>query len=67
MNLSPDKFATLKSPKDDKCIIIIPADKGRGIVIMDYTDYRTSMLPMLTDTTSYAILTNDSLQSTNII
>lgn len=63
-NLSPKDFAALESLKEDKNIIIKPADKGGGVVIMDYSDYRDGMLSMLADSTSYMTLKRDPSQGT---
>lgn len=53
-NLSQDERSAIKSLKEDVTILVKPADKGGAIVVMNYSDYRTGMLDMLSDTASYA-------------
>lgn len=62
-NLSPDEFIALRTLKEDKSIIIKPADKGGAIVVMDYADYREGMTAMLADTTSYVELHQNPIPS----
>lgn len=62
-NLSPDEFIALRTLKEDKSIIIKPADKGGAIVVMDYVDYKEGMTAMLSDTTSYVVLKQNPVPS----
>ena len=49
-------FHILKSLQSDSSIIITKPDKGRGVVILDKTDYTNKMLLLLSDTSKYKIL-----------
>ena len=42
-NLTKDEQHALKRLRNDKDIVILPADKGRVTVVMDKTDYHDKM------------------------
>ena len=43
MNLPPLERKTLKQLKENKEIVILPADKGKRTVVMDANDYESKM------------------------
>ena len=50
------RVEVLKNLKDDDNIVITRPDKGKGVVIMDKTDYTEKMKSILCDTTKFRIL-----------
>lgn len=57
-----DEFTALRTLKEDKSIIIKPADKSSAIVVMDYVDYKEGMTAMFIDTASYVVLKKNPVQ-----
>ena len=58
-NLTKDEQHALKRLKNDKEIVILPADKGRVTVVMDKTDYHDKMDALVNDTQTYEDLKRD--------
>ena len=58
-NLTPGESKALKELKQEKSLIIIPADKGRATVVMDREDYDGKLHSMLQDTTTYRRIEKD--------
>ena len=58
-NLSADEWKALKSLKDDKNIMILPADKGKCLVVMDREEYINKMEEKLKDETTYKRIEKD--------
>ena len=54
----PEREALLQLAKDDT-ITILPADKGRAVVVMNTADYKTKATAILSDTTTYQVLKRD--------
>ncbi|VDI56115.1 Hypothetical predicted protein [Mytilus galloprovincialis] len=54
-NLTREEKTALQNLKSDKSIIIIEADKGNAVVIMDREYYRDNILNMLQDEMSYEV------------
>ncbi len=52
-NVSKGERAALKRLKQDSSIMILPADKGRAVVVMNSQDYRDKAKALLGDTTTY--------------
>ena len=46
-NLTPVEKEVLRGPKDDNEILIVPADKGRALVVMDRETYLQKMQDQL--------------------
>lgn len=59
----PDIKVGLKSLCDRKDLIIRPADKGGGLVILDKSDYHQEMCRILDDTSTYSPLTMDPMKT----
>ena len=58
-NLSKDERKAMKTLKDDKNIMILPADKGKCLVIMDRMEYLNKMEEKLSDVTTYQKIEKD--------
>ena len=57
--MTKDEQHALKQLKNDKDIVILPADKGRVTVVMDKTDYHDKMDALVNDTQTYEDLKRD--------
>lgn len=49
-NMHKEKQAALKTLKQDKNIVILPADKGNATVVMDAAQYEEKVASLLEDT-----------------
>ncbi|CAJ0959711.1 unnamed protein product [Ranitomeya imitator] len=58
-NLTPAEKQALFSLRNNRSIIIKPADKGGAIVVMDHTLYTAEVLRQLSDTNTYSIIPRD--------
>ena len=58
-NLTKDEQQALKRLKNDKDIVILPADKGRVTVVMNKTDYHDKMDALVNDKQTYEELKRD--------
>ena len=54
-----DEQQALKRLKNDKDIVILPADKGRVTVVMGKTDYHNKMDALFNDKQTYKVLKRD--------
>uniref|UniRef100_A0A8C5PJT7 Reverse transcriptase domain-containing protein n=1 Tax=Leptobrachium leishanense TaxID=445787 RepID=A0A8C5PJT7_9ANUR len=54
-NLTGLERNAIKSLRSDHSITIRPADKGGGVVVLDYSYYREEILGQLTDTDTYEL------------
>ena len=54
VTLSKTAQAALKSLREDKSIIILPADKGRTTGFLDKADYTRRARQLLSDSTMYS-------------
>ncbi|CAH1242829.1 HMCN1 [Branchiostoma lanceolatum] len=52
-NLPKEEREALRSLKRDKSITILPADKGRSVVVLNKTDYHKKCRDLLDDTATY--------------
>ena len=59
-NLTNDEQHVLKRLRNDKDILILPADRGRVTVVMDKTDYHDKMDALVNDKQTYQELQRDS-------
>lgn len=57
-NMPREEFAALKALKDNKNVLVLPADKGNATVIMDTVDYISKMRTLLNDS-SYKHINTD--------
>lgn len=60
-NLHKDLQVGLESLCHNKSLVIRPADKGGGIVILDRCDYQREMHRLVDDTETYTVLQRDPL------
>uniref|UniRef100_A0A8C5R6D6 Reverse transcriptase domain-containing protein n=1 Tax=Leptobrachium leishanense TaxID=445787 RepID=A0A8C5R6D6_9ANUR len=58
-NLSKSEWDALQDLAHDPSIVVRPADKGGGIVVLDYVYYRNEILSQLHDEQTYRRLTFD--------
>ena len=58
-NLTKEEWTAIKKLKDDKDIIILPADKGKCLVVMNKKEYIQKMETKLSDETTYTKIDND--------
>ncbi len=68
-NVSRGEREALKRLKDERDIMILPADKGRAVVVMNSKGYTSKAKELLSDTTTYKPLKKDptSKYSTQVI
>ena len=59
MNLPPSESKALKNLQADDEIVVVPADKGRAVVVMDRLDYDSKINTLLSDQSTYQKLTRD--------
>ena len=52
-NMSKDEIKALNSLKNNKDIVILPADKGKAVVVIDKVDYVTECEKLLVDKETY--------------
>ena len=57
-NITKEMRDALKSLKEDKSIMVLPADKGRASVVMDTDTYRTKMSTLI-ENGPYQLLNKD--------
>ncbi|XP_019627206.1 PREDICTED: uncharacterized protein LOC109472073 [Branchiostoma belcheri] len=55
-NLSREEREAVKSLKENKDIVIVPADKGKAVVVMDKTDYVEKCEKLLEDKDTYKVI-----------
>ena len=58
-NLTKDELHALRRLRNDKDIVILPADKGRVTVVMDKKDYTDKMDSLVNDKQTYEPLKRD--------
>ena len=58
-NLTAEERRAIKELKENEEIIIVPADKGRCLVVMDKSEYSQKMREKLADQTTYKPLKED--------
>ncbi|XP_064482883.1 uncharacterized protein LOC135395719 [Ornithodoros turicata] len=58
-NLSKQERSALRDLRSDQSVIVLPADKAKGTVILDTEDYRTKMQEILDDAALFVPLTHD--------
>ncbi|KAI8483456.1 hypothetical protein Bbelb_387880 [Branchiostoma belcheri] len=58
-NISHEEKEALSDLRQDKTVIILPADKGRATVVMNRRDYEQKASQLLSDTNTYTELQKD--------
>lgn len=62
-NLSPDEAKALRNLREDNAILVLPADKGRAMVVLDRSDYDEKIHDLLSDEQTYVVLRRDLTQA----
>lgn len=62
INLSRDELLALKSPRENTDIVLLKADKGGAIVILDKSDYVNKMIDHLSNSGCYVKLKKNPLK-----
>ena len=62
-NVTPEESRAIKELKVDPDILILPADKGRSSVVLDKSQYENKMSALLSDTSTYKVLSQDPTPS----
>ena len=63
-NMSKEEENALKNLRKDETITILPADKGKSVVVMDSKEYKEKVSTLLVDTKTYSQLTDKRLNLT---
>ena len=63
-NISKEEENALKNLRKDETITILPADKGKSVVVMDSKEYKEKVSTLLLDTKTYSQLTDKRLNPT---
>ena len=63
-NISNDVYKALVNLRKDEDRVVLPADKGNCVVIMDRKQYREKALSLLNDRNTYSILKSDPASKT---
>jgi len=63
-NISNKEENALKNLRKDDTITILPADKGKSVVVMDSDEYKQKVSTLLDDTKTYLQFTNKRLNPT---
>ena len=58
-DLDKERYNILKKLKDDKDVIFLKPDKGRGIVILDKVNYNAKVMEILNDSSKFKVLNVD--------
>ncbi|KAM7306815.1 uncharacterized protein ISCGN_010474 [Ixodes scapularis] len=58
LNYTPEEKAAIQNLREDKSIVVLPADKGNATVLLDRADYDEKALQLL-NTDAYMILPKD--------
>ena len=58
-NISPKEREALRSLSKEDDVTILPADKGRAVVVMNSKDYKDKAKTLLSDTNTYKALSKD--------
>ena len=64
-NLKKEEWTAITTLRNNRDIVIKPADKGGNIVIMNREDYIKEGLKQLSDTNYYEMLEEDPTQNYN--
>ena len=65
-NLNPSQCRALTELKKDNTRVVLTADKGVAMVIMDQQDYINKAQSLLQDTNTYKVLAKDPTSKTNL-
>ncbi|XP_078363508.1 uncharacterized protein LOC144647600 [Oculina patagonica] len=57
-NISKQQLAAVRNLKQDPSVTIVPADKGRSVVVTNTVDYKEKIATLLNDTNTYEKITD---------
>ena len=66
-NLNEEEHQALKQLKEDKSVVLLKADKGNAIVIMDKNDYYKKVKELLTDHTKFTPVKEDETDDDEVL
>ena len=58
-NITSNELRDLKQLKEDRDIIVLPADKGGAVVVLDRIEYDRKIRALLDDSTTYRTIQKD--------
>jgi len=64
-NIKKDQLETLKALSKDPSVTILPADKGRAVVVMDSSDYQQKIYGLLQDENTYTKISDQRKNPTS--
>ena len=64
-NISKEQLTAIRNLKKDPSITIVPADKGRSVVVMNTSDYKSKINTLLNDNNTYEKITDKRRNSTS--
>ena len=67
VNLTKEQENALQNLRKDETVKILPADKGRSIVVMDSDEYKEKVAVLLNDSKTYLKLTDKRLNPTTSV
>ena len=67
VNITKEQEKALQNLRKDETVKILPADKGRSIVVMDSDEYKEKVAVLLNDTKTYLKLTDKRLNPTTSV
>ena len=67
VNITKEQEKALQNLRRDETVKILPADKGRSIVVMDSDEYKEKVYVLLNDTNTYWKLTDKRLNPTTSV
>ena len=65
MNITEPEMRSLKRLRKDESIVVLPADKGKALLVMDKEEYVRKMEEKLSDETTYKRIGKDPQRRSN--
>ena len=57
-NITQQQFAAVQTLQQDPTVTVVPADKGKAVVVMDTVEYREKVHTLLSDEDTYTKITD---------
>lgn len=67
VNISTEEKRALNNLRKDEQVTIVPADKGRSVVVMDMDEYKEKVSVLLNDTNTYLKITDKRSNPTSSV